>query len=61
MLNTVGVIENTPDLSLPAVLGSAMIAFGLIPALCVLCNDPASHSVQFWPVVREVSIVNLPV
>jgi len=54
MLNTVGVIENTSDLSLPAVLGSAMIAFGLIPALCLLFNDPPHHSIQFWPVIREV-------
>ena len=55
MLNTVGVIENTSDLSLPAVLGSAMIAFGLIPSLCLLFNDPPVYSIQFWPIIREIS------
>lgn len=57
MLNTVGVIENTSDLSLPAVLGSAMIAFGLIPSLCLLLNDRPAYSIQFWPVIREVRVL----
>ena len=38
ILNMVSAIENTSDISTPAVLGSAMIAFGLIPPLCILCT-----------------------
>jgi len=55
-LNTVAAFEkDSSDLSLPAVLGSAVIAFGLIPSLCILCGRHKEDSVQLsaWPILRE--------
>ncbi len=54
LLNTVGVLRNESDLSLPAIFGSAMIAFGLIPALCLLCNTQPEQKLHVWPILREV-------
>lgn len=56
-LNTVAAFENSSDLSLPAVLGSAIIAFGLIPSLCILCTNQKEENVQLsaWPIIRETS------
>jgi len=40
------------DLSLPAILGSAIIAFGFIPAVCALSvNKPMELAT--WPIVRD--------
>jgi Ca2+/Na+ antiporter len=52
-LNSVSAITHTSDLSLSAVLGSGMVAFGLIPSLCVLNglrNEMKFHS---FPILRE--------
>ena len=53
ILNMVSVIENTSDISTPAVLGSAMIAFGLIPPLCILCTHKDVIQLKVWPIIRE--------
>lgn len=55
-LNTVAAFDNTPDLSLPAVLGSAIIAFGLIPSLCLLCSQKSDEmQLSAWPILRETT------
>ena len=54
LLNSIGVFRNTSDLSLPAILGSAMIAFGFIPPMCILCNTPEKQILVVWPIIREV-------
>lgn len=55
-LNMVAAFENdSSDLSLPAVLGSAVIAFALIPSLCILCSNHKEDTVQLsaYPIIRE--------
>ena len=58
-LNMVAAFQNSSELSLPAVLGSAVIAFGLIPSLCILvvAGQQSSSHVQLsaWPIVRETT------
>ena len=56
LLNTVSVVTDSSALSLPAALGSAMIAFGLIPPLCILFTPHKELSLQMWPIIREVCI-----
>ena len=53
ILNMVSAVENTSDISTPAVLGSAMIAFGLIPPLCILCTHKDVIQLKVWPIIRE--------
>lgn len=53
VLNSIGAMENKSSLSLPACLGSGIIAFGLIPSLCVLLNDKPVVILKSWPVFRE--------
>jgi Ca2+/Na+ antiporter len=54
LLNSVGALRNESDLSLPAILGSGMIAFGLIPSLSLLCNTPIEQKLLIRPILREV-------
>lgn len=54
LLNTVSVVTDSSALSLPAALGSAMIAFGLIPPLCILFTPHKKVNLQMWPIIREV-------
>jgi Ca2+/Na+ antiporter len=53
-LNSVSAVAHTSDLSMSAILGSGMIAFGLIPALCVLGYKHYEVKLHLWPVLREV-------
>lgn len=53
LLNTVSAVEKSSSLSLPAVLGSAMIAFGLIPAASLLFSPHKSLKLRVWPILRE--------
>ena len=53
LLQSVAAIENTNDISLSAILGSAMIAFGLIPPLCLLSTSHVELRLLAWPVIRE--------
>ena len=59
VLNTVSAIEHARSLSLTAVLGSAMIAFGLIPALCILVTNQDHLKLSVWPIVREVTFFSI--
>jgi Ca2+/Na+ antiporter len=58
VLNSIGAMENKSSLSLPACLGSGIIAFGLIPSLCLLCNENPTMELKTWPVFREVRTAN---
>ena len=53
-LNSVSAVAHTSDLSLSAILGSGMIAFGLIPALCVLYSSRYEMKLKLFPILREV-------
>ncbi|RYY85309.1 hypothetical protein EON63_07660 [archaeon] len=53
-LNSVSAVAHTSDLSLSAILGSGMIAFGLIPALCVLNSVRYETKFKIFPIIREV-------
>jgi Ca2+/Na+ antiporter len=53
-LSTVSAIYKTSDLSLSAILGSGMIAFGFIPPLCLLFSTHGEMSLRVYPVLREV-------
>lgn len=53
LLQSVAAIEKTNDISLSAILGSAMIAFGLIPPLCLLSTSHVELKLRAWPVIRE--------
>lgn len=58
LLNSVSAFKKTQtsmSLTLPAILGSAMIAFGLIPSMCVLFNHEGEMTLQIWPIIRETS------
>ena len=39
---------------MPALLGSAMIAFGFIPAACILYNQHSDILIETGPIAREV-------
>lgn len=53
-LNSVSAVAKTSDLSLSAVLGSGMVAFGLIPSLCVLNGLKNEMKFRSFPILREV-------
>lgn len=55
MLDTLGAIRSKASISLPTTLGSAMIAFGLIPAACVLACSDRLFVLSAVPILREVS------
>lgn len=54
-LNSVSAVARTSDLSLSAILGSGMVAFGLIPPLCVLSSLRYDMKFRLFPILREVS------
>lgn len=54
VLNTVSAIESQSSLSLNAILGSATIAFGLIPALCMFSSPYPRVRLNIGPILREV-------
>ena len=54
MLNSIGVLRHNSDLSLPAILGSAFLAFGIIPPLSILCNTATEQRLKVWPILRMV-------
>lgn len=77
LLNTISAVNKASSLSMPALLGSgfssclyliifsyiAMIAFGLIPSVCILYNKRPEVILETGPIAREVvyfsSIFNL--
>ena len=56
MLNTISSLEGSAGLSLPETLGSALIAFGLIPPLCVVSAKFGSLRLLIFPIMRDVRI-----
>ena len=52
-LNILAGAEGTSDLSLSALLGSSIIAFGLIPPLCIVCTTEKEIELKAWPIIRE--------
>lgn len=58
-LNAISAADQSSDLSLPAVLGSAIIAFGLIPSLCFIFGKNFVTKLHTWPIIREVICSNL--
>jgi Ca2+/Na+ antiporter len=54
LLNSVSVLEDNAGLSLPAIFGSGMIAFGFIPSVCILNTGLAEHPLTIKPILREV-------
>jgi Ca2+/Na+ antiporter len=55
-LNSISAIAHTSDMSLSAILGSGMIAFGLIPALCILSSAKYEMKFKIYPILREVEL-----
>ena len=55
LLNSVSVMEDSADLSLPAIFGSGMIAFGFIPSICILSTGLREHPLTIRPILREVT------
>lgn len=55
LLNILSGAEGTSDLSLSALLGSSIIAFGLIPPLCIIMTPHKEIELFTWPIVREVT------
>ena len=53
-LDTLGALRSKSSISLSTTLGSAMIAFGLIPPLCVLLSTEKSFELSALPILREV-------
>ncbi|CAM9295034.1 unnamed protein product, partial [Phaeothamnion confervicola] len=54
MMNATATLEGKTDLSLPAVLGSAMFAFGMIPAICALISGVnGGLALSPWPIIRD--------
>jgi Ca2+/Na+ antiporter len=53
-LNLLSAANGTSDLSLSALLGSSIVAFGLIPPLCILMTSEKELELKTWPVVREI-------
>lgn len=60
-LNSISAVEQTSDLSLAAILGSGLIAFGLIPPLSFLSANLAEKDIQLKmaPIIREVGALLL--
>jgi Ca2+/Na+ antiporter len=54
LLNILSGAEGTSDLSLSALLGSSLIAFGLIPPLCLIMTPNQEMKLNTWPVAREI-------
>jgi Ca2+/Na+ antiporter len=40
-------------MSLPAIVGSANIAFGLIPPVCIIASNSKFMALQSWPIIRD--------
>lgn len=57
-LNSVSAVAHTSDLSMSAIVGSGMIAFGLIPSLCMLNAVRHEMKLKVYPILREVSLRN---
>lgn len=53
-LNSISAVAHTSDLSLAAILGSGIIAFGLIPPLCILSSSQPRVKLHLYPIIREV-------
>lgn len=53
-LNSVSAVAHTSDLSLAAILGSGIIAFGLIPPLCIINAPHSKIKLKLFPIMREV-------
>lgn len=53
-LNLMSAANGTSDLSLSALLGSSIVAFGLIPPLCLLMTNEKELELKTWPIVREI-------
>jgi len=53
LLNIMSGAEGTSDLSLSALLGSSIIAFGLIPPLCIIMTPHKEITLKTWPIMRE--------
>jgi len=52
--------QDSSSISLTSILGSAMIAFGLIPGLCILMTKNCTHmKLCVWPIFREVSFFSV--
>ncbi len=54
LLNSVSALQQQSSLSLPASLGSSIIAFGLIPSCCILLTDYRYITIETSPIIREV-------
>jgi len=52
-LNSVSAVTKTSDLSLAAILGSGIIAFGLIPPLCIINAPQSKIKLKLFPIMRE--------
>jgi Ca2+/Na+ antiporter len=55
LLNLLSGAEGTSSLSLSALLGSSIIAFGLIPPLCIIMTPHKEIELSTWPILREVT------
>ncbi len=55
LLNIVSAQEDESELSQPAILGSGMIAFGLIPSLCLIFSPYDVLKLKVKPIIRENS------
>ena len=53
-LNLMSAANGTSDLSLSALLGSSIVAFGLIPPLCILMTNEKEMDLKAWPIIREI-------
>ena len=58
-LNSVSAVAHTSDLSMAAILGSGIIAFGLIPSACILSAPRAQIKLHLYPILREVRVIYL--
>jgi sodium/potassium/calcium exchanger 4 len=56
LLNIVSAQENESALSQPAILGSAMIAFGFIPPLCCYFSTKPSLRLKTRPMLRDCAV-----
>lgn len=55
LLNCASAANHASSLSLPATMGSGMIAFGLIPPCCVLLTQHQDMTLSTHPIFREVT------
>jgi Ca2+/Na+ antiporter len=53
LLNILSGAAGTSALSLSALLGSSLIAFGLIPPLCIILTPHDEIKLEAWPILRE--------